>query len=205
MIELYTWGTPNGRKVSVMLEECGLDYQVFPVNISKDEQFEPDFLKISPNNKIPAIVDHDGPGGKPIPVFETGAILIYLAQKTGKFLPADPHAFTDVMQWLMWQMGGAGPMMGQAHHFRRFAPEKIPYAIDRYTNETRRLYGVADKQLSQHDWLAADQYSIADIATFPWIARHEWQGMELADFPNLKRWYDAIWARDAVKKGFEVP
>ena len=205
MIELYTWGTPNGRKISVMLEECGLDYQVFPVNISKDEQFEPDFLKISPNNKIPAIVDHDGPGGKPIPVFETGAILIYLAQKTGQFLPADPHAFTDVMQWLMWQMGGAGPMMGQAHHFRRFAPEKIPYAIDRYTNETRRLYGVADKQLSQHDWLAADQYSIADIATFPWIARHEWQGMELADFPNLKRWYDAIWARDAVKKGFEVP
>jgi len=205
MIELYTWGTPNGRKISVMLEECGLDYQVFPVNISKDEQFEPDFLKISPNNKIPAIVDHDGPGGKPIPVFETGAILIYLAQKTGKFLPAEPHAFTDVMQWLMWQMGGAGPMMGQAHHFRRFAPEKIPYAIDRYTNETRRLYGVADKQLSQHDWLAADQYSIADIATFPWIARHEWQGMELADFPNLKRWYDAIWARDAVKKGFEVP
>lgn len=205
MIELYTWGTPNGRKVSVMLEECGLPYQAFPVNISKDEQFEPDFLKISPNNKIPAIVDSDGPDGDPISVFETGAILIYLAQKTGKFLPTDSRKATDVMQWLMWQMGGAGPMMGQAHHFRRFAPEKIPYAIDRYTNETRRLYGVADKQLAAHEWLAADAYTIADIATFPWIARHEWQGMELEDFPNLKRWYDAIWARDAVKKGFEVP
>ncbi|WP_417514689.1 glutathione S-transferase family protein [Minwuia sp.] len=205
MIEFYTWGTPNGRKISVMLEECGLDYQVHPIDITKDEQFDPDFLKISPNNKIPAIVDHDGPGGEDISVFETGAILIYLAQKTGKFLPGDPHKFTDTMQWLMWQMGGAGPMMGQAHHFRKFAPEKIPYAIDRYTNETRRLYGVADKQLSQHDWLAADTYTIADIATFPWIARHEWQGMELEDFPNLKRWYDRIWARDAVKKGFEVP
>lgn len=204
MIDLYTWGTPNGRKVSVMLEECGLAYQAFPVNIVKDEQFEPDFLKISPNNKIPAIVDSDGPDGGPISVFETGAILIYLGQKTGKFLPADPKQFTDVMQWLMWQMGGAGPMMGQAHHFRRFAPEKIPYAIDRYTNETRRLYGVADKQLADHEWLAADSYTIADIATFPWIARHEWQGMELEDFPNLKRWYDAIWSREAVKKGFEV-
>lgn len=205
MIELYTWGTPNGRKVSVMLEECGLPYQAFPVNISKDEQFEPDFLKISPNNKIPAIVDSDGPDGQPISVFETGAILVYLGQKTGRFLPTDPRQFTDVMQWLMWQMGGAGPMMGQAHHFRRFAPEKIPYAIDRYTNETRRLYGVADKQLADKEWLAAGEYTIADIATFPWIARHEWQGMELGDFPNLKRWYDAIWAREAVKKGFEVP
>jgi GST-like protein len=205
VIELYTWGTPNGRKVSVMLEECALPYQAFPVNISKDEQFAPDFLAISPNNKIPAIVDSEGPDGKSISVFETGAILIYLAQKTGKFLPIDARKSTDVMQWLMWQMGGAGPMMGQAHHFRRFAPEKIPYAIDRYTNETRRLYGVADKQLADHEWLAADEYSIADIATFPWIARHEWQGMELEDFPNLKRWYDAIWARDAVKKGFEVP
>lgn len=205
MIDLYTWGTPNGRKVSVMLEECGLPYQAFPVNISKDEQFEPDFLKISPNNKIPAIVDSDGPDGQPISVFETGAILIYLAQKTGRFLPSDPRKFADVMQWLMWQMGGVGPMMGQAHHFRRFAPEKIPYAIDRYTNETRRLYGVLDKQVSDKEWLAAGEYTIADIATFPWIARHEWQGMVLEDFPNLKRWYDAIWARDAVKKGFEVP
>lgn len=205
MIDLYTWGTPNGRKVSVMLEECGLPYQAFPVNIAKDEQFDPDFLKISPNNKIPAIVDSEGPDGEPISVFETGAILIYLAQKTGKFLPTEPRKFTDVMQWLMWQMGGVGPMMGQAHHFRRFAPEKIPYAIDRYTNETRRLYGVLDKQVSDKEWLAAGEYTIADIATFPWIARHEWQGMVLEDFPNLKRWYDAIWARDAVRKGFEVP
>lgn len=205
MIDLYTWGTPNGRKASVMLEECGLPYQAFPVNIAKDEQFDPDFLKISPNNKIPAIVDSEGPDGEPISVFETGAILIYLAQKTGKFLPTEPRKFTDVMQWLMWQMGGVGPMMGQAHHFRRFAPEKIPYAIDRYTTETRRLYGVLDKQVSDKEWLAAGEYTIADIATFPWIARHEWQGMVLEDFPNLKRWYDAIWARDAVRKGFEVP
>ncbi|PJK29843.1 glutathione binding-like protein [Minwuia thermotolerans] len=205
MIELYTWGTPNGRKVSVMLEECGLDYQVYPVNIAKDEQFDPDFLKISPNNKIPAIVDSEGPDGEPISVFETGAILIYLAKKTGKFLPAEPRAFHETMQWLMWQMGGVGPMMGQAHHFRRFAPEKIPYAIDRYTNETARLYGVLDKRVADRDWLAAGEYTIADIATFPWIARHEWQGMKLEDFPNLKRWYDRIWSRDAVKKGFEVP
>ena len=205
MIELYTWGTPNGRKVSVMLEECGLDYQVYPVDIGKDEQFDPDFLKISPNNKIPAIVDSDGPDGEPISVFETGAILIYLAKKTGRFLPEDPRGFHQTMEWLMWQMGGVGPMMGQAHHFRRFAPEKIPYAIDRYTNETARLYGVLDKRVSDREWLAAGQYTIADIATFPWIARHEWQGMKLEDFPNLKRWYDRIWARDAVKKGFEVP
>lgn len=205
MIDLYTWGTPNGRKVSVMLEECGLPYQAFAVNISKDEQFAPDFLKISPNNKIPAIVDSDGPDGKPISVFETGAILIYLAQKTGKFLPTDPRKFTDTMQWLMWQMGGLGPMLGQAHHFRRFAPETIPYAVDRYTNETARLYGVLDRQVAATGWLAAGEYTIADIASFPWIARHEWHGQKLEDFPNLKDWYDRIWARDAVKKGFEVP
>ncbi len=205
MIDLYTWGTPNGRKVSVMLEECGLPYQAFAVNISKDEQFAPDFLKISPNNKIPAIVDSDGPDGKPISVFETGAILIYLAQKTGKFLPSDPRKFADTMQWLMWQMGGLGPMLGQTHHFRRFAPERIPYAIDRYTNETKRLYGVLDKQVGEHGWLAAGEYTIADIASFPWIARHEWQDQKLEDYPNLKQWYDRIWAREAVKKGFEVP
>lgn len=205
MIDLYTWGTPNGRKVSVMLEECGLPYQAFAVNITKDEQFAPDFLKISPNNKIPAIVDSDGPGGKPISVFETGAILIYLAQKTGKFLPTDPRKFADTMQWLMWQMGGLGPMLGQTHHFRRFAPEKIPYAVDRYTNETKRLYGVIDKQVGENGWLAAGEYTIADIASFPWIARHEWQNQKLEDYPNLKQWYDRIWARDAVKKGFEVP
>lgn len=205
MIDLYTWGTPNGRKVSVMLEECGLPYQAFAVNITKDEQFAPDFLKISPNNKIPAIVDSDGPDGKPISVFETGAILVYLGQKTGKFLPADPRRFTDTMQWLMWQMGGLGPMLGQAHHFRRFAPETIPYAVDRYTNETKRLYGVLDRQVAATGWLAAGEYTIADIASFPWIARHEWQGQVLEDYPNLKDWYDRIWARDAVKKGFEVP
>ncbi|MDF1720161.1 MAG: glutathione binding-like protein [Minwuia sp.] len=205
MIDLYTWGTPNGRKVSVMLEECGLPYQAFSVNISKDEQFAPDFLKISPNNKIPAIVDTDGPDGKPISVFETGAILIYLAQKTGKFLPSDPRKFADTMQWLMWQMGGLGPMLGQTHHFRRFAPEQIPYAVDRYTTETKRLYGVLDKQVGEHGWLAAGEYTIADIASFPWIARYEWQNQKLEDYPNLKQWYDRIWAREAVKKGFEVP
>jgi len=205
MIDLYTWGTPNGRKASVMLEEVELPYNVFPINITKGDQLEPDFLAISPNNKIPAIVDPDGPDGEPIAVFETGAILIYLADKTGKFLPKEPRAYYDVMQWLMFQMGGVGPMMGQAHHFRRFAPEQIPYAVDRYTNETARLYGVIDKQLVDHEWLAADQYTIADIATFPWIARHEWQGQKLEDFPNLKRWYDANWARPAVQKGFEVP
>ena len=205
MIDLYTWGTPNGRKVSVMLEELGLPYNVFPINIMKDEQFDPDFLKISPNNKIPAIVDHEGPNGEPISVFETGAILIYLADKTDRFLPKEPKAYYDVMQWLMFQMGGVGPMLGQAHHFRRFAPEQIPYAVDRYTNETARLYGVIDRQVADHEWLAADDYTIADIATFPWIARHEWQGQNLDDFPNLKRWYDANWARPAVQKGFEVP
>ena len=205
MIDLYTWGTPNGRKVSVMLEELELPYNVFPINITKDEQFDPDFLKISPNNKIPAIVDHDGPGGEPISVFETGAILIYLADKTGRFLPKEPKDYYDVMQWLMFQMGGVGPMLGQAHHFRRFAPEQIPYAVDRYTNETARLYGVIDRQVADHEWRAADEYTIADIATFPWIARHEWQGQNLDDFPNLKRWYEANWSRPAVQKGFEVP
>jgi len=205
MIELYTFGTPNGRKASVMLEECGLPYTVFPVHIVRNEQFEPEFLKISPNNKIPALIDTDGPDGEPISIFESGAMLIYLAQKCGKFLPAEPRAFHDTLQWLMFQMGGVGPMMGQAHHFRRFAPEQIPYAVDRYTNETARLYGVIDRRLADHDWLAADQYTIADIATFPWIARYEWQGQNLDDTPNLKRWYDRIWDRPAVRKGFEVP
>lgn len=205
MIDFYTWGTPNGRKVSIMLEELELPYKTIPVNIAKDEQFAPDFLKISPNNKIPAIVDPDGPDGQPISVFETGAILIYLANKTGQFLPTDARQQVDVMQWLMFQMGGVGPMMGQAHHFRRFAPEKIDYAIDRYTNETARLYGVIDRRLADNDWLAAGAYTIADIATFPWIARHEWQGMELSDFPNLHKWYDRIWSRPAVQRGFDVP
>jgi GST-like protein len=203
-IELYTWSTPNGRKISIMLEEVGLPYSVHPINITKDEQYAPAFLKISPNNKIPAIVDPDGPDGRPISLFESGAILIYLAEKTGKLLPADRRGYLTALQWLMWQMGGWGPMLGQAHHFRRFAPEKIPYAIDRYTNETRRLYGVLDKRLGEADYMAGD-YSIADIATFPWAARHEWQGIALADFANVKRWYDAIAARSAVERGMAVP
>ena len=203
-IELYTWSTPNGRKISIALEELGLDYSVHPINIIKDEQFAPDFLKISPNNKIPAIVDPDGPDGKPISLFESGAILLYLADKTGKFMPTDARARYDALQWLMWQMGGFGPMLGQAHHFRRFAKEQVPYAIERYTNETRRLYGVLDKHLQGGEHLAGD-YSIADMATFPWAARHEWHGIALEDFPSVKRWYDAVAARPAVQKGMAVP
>ena len=204
MFDLFTWATPNGRKVSIMLEECGLAYAVHPINISKNEQFAPAFLKISPNNKIPALVDSDGPGGKPFSVFESGAILWYLAEKTGRFLPSDPAGRSVTLQWLMFQMGGLGPMLGQAHHFRRFAPEQIPYAIKRYTDETARLYGVVDKRLADVPYLAGD-YSIADMASYPWIARHEWQGQKLEDFPNLKRWYDAVSARPAVQKGMAVP
>jgi len=204
MIDLYTWSTPNGRKVSIMLEELELPYTVFPVNIGKGEQHAPEFVKISPNGKIPAIVDHEGPDGAPYPMFESGAILMYLAEKTGRFMPSERRRYYEVMQWLMFQMGHVGPMMGQCHHFRRFAPEKIPYAVDRYSNETRRLYGVIDKRVTAAEFLAGD-YSIADIATFPWIARHEWQGIELEEFANLKRWYDAIWARPAVQKGYAVP
>ncbi|MET4804979.1 glutathione S-transferase N-terminal domain-containing protein [Limibacillus sp. MBR-115] len=203
-ITLYTWGTPNGRKASIMLEELGLSYDTVPINITKDEQFAPDFLKISPNNKIPALVDSDGPDGKPISVFETGAILIYLAEKHGQLLPTDPAGRSLCLQWLMWQMGGFGPMLGQAHHFRRFAKEKIPYAIDRYTNESRRLYGVLDKRLGEAEFLAG-AYSIADIATYPWAARHEWQGIDLSDFPNVLRWYNAIGSRPAVQRGMAVP
>lgn len=203
-IALYTWGTPNGRKISILLEELALPYAVHTIDITKDEQFDPDFLKISPNNKIPAVVDPEGPDGRPIGLFESGAILIYFAEKTGKLLSTDPRVRLETLQWLMWQMGGWGPMLGQAHHFRRFAPEKIPYAIDRYTDETRRLYGVLDKRLAEGAYMAGD-YSIADIATFPWAARHEWQGIELADFPHLKRWYDAVAARPAVARGMAVP
>ncbi|MCW5731686.1 MAG: glutathione S-transferase N-terminal domain-containing protein [Alphaproteobacteria bacterium] len=204
MIDLYTWGTPNGRKVSVALEEMELKYQVFPINITKNEQFAQDFLRISPNNKIPAIVDHDAPWGKHA-VFESGAILIYLAEKTGRFIPTDPKGRYDCLQWLMWQMGGLGPMAGQAHHFRRFAPEQIPYAVKRYTDETQRLYGVLDRRLAESAYMAGPDYTIADMASYPWIARHEWQGQRLEDYPNIKRWYDAIAARPAVIKGFQVP
>jgi len=204
MIDLYTWGTPNGRKVSIMLEELALPYAVHPVDISKNQQFAPEFLKISPNNKIPALVDPDGPGGQPYALFESGAILWYLAEKTNRFLPQDRSKRYDVLQWLMFQMGGIGPMLGQAHHFRRAAPEQIPYAIKRYTDEAARLYGVLDKRLAGLAYVAGE-YSIADIAIFPWIARHEWHHMRLEDFPQVKRWFDAISARPAVKKGMAVP
>ena len=205
MIELYTWGTPNGRKVSIMLEEVGLPYNTHSVNISKDEQFAPDFLKVSPNNKIPAIVDPDGPGGKKISLFESGAILFYLAEKTGKLLPADPAGRYETMVWLMFQMAGVGPMFGQAHHFRRFAKEQVPYAIDRYTSETHRIYGVMDKRLGEVPYLAGQDYTIADVATYPWVARWEWHGIDWADYPNLKRWFDEVGARPAVQKGMAVP
>ena len=205
MIDLYTWTTPNGRKASVMLEELGLPYNVHKINISKDEQFAPAFLAISPNNRIPAIVDNDGPGGKPLSLFESGAILIYLAEKTGsKLLPVEPRARTVVLQWLMWQMGGVGPMFGQTHHFMHAAPEKVPYGIERYSKETRRLYGVMDRRLGEAAYLAGADYSIADIATYPWVARHEHHKVDLAEFPNVKRWFDAISARPAVAKGMAV-
>jgi GST-like protein len=204
MIDLYTWGTPNGRKASVMLEECVLAYNVHKIDIGKGDQFKPEFQAVNPNGKIPAIVDSDGPGGKPISVFESGAILIYLAEKTkSALLPADPRARYAALQWLMFQMGGVGPMFGQAHHFIRFAPEKVPYGIERYSKETRRLYGVMDKRLGEAAYLAGD-YTIADIATYPWVARHEYHEVKLEDFPNVKRWFDAISARPAVAKGMAV-
>jgi len=204
MIDVYSWATPNGHKVHIMLEECGLEYRVHPINIGAGDQFGDDFLKISPNNKIPAIVDSDGPDGAPISLFESGAILLYLAGKTGKFLPEDVRGKYDALQWLMFQMGGVGPMLGQAHHFRIYAPEKIEYAINRYTNEAKRLYGVIDKQLSQQPWLAGDSYSVADIATFPWLRSWQNQGVELDEYPHLKRWFNEIAERPAVKRGVEV-
>ncbi|MEO8204165.1 MAG: glutathione S-transferase family protein [Betaproteobacteria bacterium] len=204
MIELHTWSTPNGRKVSVMLEECGLPYSVHKVNIGQGEQFKPEFLSISPNNRIPGILDPDGPDGKPMKLFESGAILVYLSGKVGKFLPASTRGKYVALQWLMFQMGGVGPMFGQAHHFLRAAPEQVPYGIKRYTDEARRLYGVLDKRLAEAAFLA-DEYSIADIATYPWIARHEWHKVDLADFPNVKRWYDTIGRRPAVVRGMAVP
>ena len=204
MIELHTWITPNGRKVSIMLEECGLPYSVHKVNIGQGEQFRPEFLSISPNNRIPGIFDPDGPDGKPLKLFESGAILVYLSGKTGKFLPASTRGKYIALQWLMFQMGGVGPMFGQAHHFLRAAPEPVPYGIKRYTDEARRLYGVLDKRLSEAAFLA-DEYSIADIATYPWIARHEWHKVDLTEFPNVKRWYDTIGRRPAVVRGMAVP
>ena len=203
MIEAYSWPTPNGHKIHIMLEETGLSYRVHGVDIGRGDQFEPNFLAISPNNKIPAIVDSEGPGGKPISVFESGAILIYLAEKTGKFLPADARGRYAVLEWLMFQMGSIGPMFGQANHFRAYAPEKIPYAIDRYTNEASRLYGVMDRRLADHAYVAGD-YSIADIAIFPWMRYGDRRGVNVEEFPNVKRWFESIDARPAVKRGLEV-
>nr|MBL8456166.1 glutathione S-transferase N-terminal domain-containing protein [Zoogloeaceae bacterium] len=205
MITLYTWSTPNGRKVSIALEELALPYEVRPVDISRNEQFAPEFLALNPNNKIPVIVDTEGPEGKPITVIESGAILLYLAGKAGKLLPVDLRSRLEAIQWLMFQMGGVGPMLGQAHHFLRFAPEVIPYAIDRYSKEAARLYAVLNARLSTHEWLGGTSYSIADIATFPWIARHDWQGIDLKRFPALKRWFECVAARPAVQRGMEIP
>ncbi|MDE0255123.1 MAG: glutathione S-transferase family protein [Rhodospirillaceae bacterium] len=205
MIDLYTWSTSNGRKASIMLEELGADYTLHPIHIGKGDQFTPEYLAINPNGKIPAIVDSDGPGGAPITVFESGAILIYLAEKYGRFLPAEPVARMEVIQWLMFQMGGIGPIFGQVHHFLRAAKEKVPYGIERYGTEARRLYGVLDRRLDGRDHLAGDGYSIADIATWPWVLRHEWQQVDLADYPNVKRWFDAIGSRPAVQRGIQIP
>ena len=202
MIELYTSATPNGQKIHIMLEETGLPYRLHWVDLRKGEQFDPEFLRISPNNKIPVILDRDGPGGEPISVFESGAILVYLAEKTGKFLPTETRARTRVLEWLMFQVGGVGPMLGQAHHFRAYAREKIPYAIERYTSEGARIYRVLDKRLSESEYLAGD-YSIADMAVFPWIRLHERQGQDMADHPHLSRWFDAIAARPAVARDME--
>ena len=204
LIEVYTWPTPNGHKVHVMLEECGLPYRAIPVNIGSGDQFNPEFLAISPNNKIPAIIDPDGPDGKPISLFESGAILLYLAAKTGRFMPDAVRAKYEVLQWLMFQMGGVGPMLGQAHHFRIYAPEKLPYAVERYTNEAKRLYSVMNKRLGHCRYIGGPDYSIADIAVFPWLRSWKNQGIDWNDHPHLKGWFDEIAARPAVQRGCEV-
>jgi len=204
MIDLYTWSTPNGRKVSIMLEELGLPYNVHAINIGKDDQFTREYVAINPNSKIPSIVDPDGPDGKPISIMESGAILIYLSEKTGKLVPQAKRERSVALQWLMFQMGGVGPMFGQVHHFLRAAKEPVPYAIERYTKETRRLYGVLDARLKDREYLA-DEYSIADIATYPWVARYEWHKTRLEDYPEVKRWFATISGRPAVQKGMAVP
>ena len=206
MIDLYTFGTPNGKKASIMLEEVGLDYTVHIINIMKDDQFKPEFLAISPNNKIPAIVDQDGPGGQPLALFESGAILIYLAEKTGSpLLPTDPRARYTTLQWLMFQMGGVGPMLGQANHFLSFAKEDVPYGKTRYHEEAKRIYGVMDTRLGASPYLAGPDYTIADVATYPWVFRHAMHKIELDAFPNVKRWADTIGQRPAVQRGMDVP
>ncbi|MGB3067994.1 MAG: glutathione binding-like protein [Ottowia sp.] len=204
MIDAYSWPTPNGYKVHIMLEETGLPYRVHAVNIRAGDQFKPEFLAISPNNRIPAIVDSEGPEGKQVSLFESGAILIYLAEKAGKLMPRAAQARYEALQWLMWQMGGFGPMLGQAHHFMNYAPEKLPYAIDRYANETRRLYGVLDKRLSNEDFVAGGEYSIADIAIFSWARAHTSHKIDLADYPHVARWYAQILERPAVTRGLQV-
>ncbi|EXF58608.1 glutathione S-transferase, C-terminal domain protein [Acinetobacter sp. 1294596] len=203
MIDLYYWATPNGHKITIALEEMELDYQIFPINIMENDQFQPDFLKISPNNKIPAIVDQDGPRGEPISVFESGAILQYLGRKTGLFYSQDEQERVEVEQWLMWQMGGLGPMLGKNHHFSRFAPEKIPYAIERYLNETKRLYNVLNKQLIGQKFVAGE-YSIADMAILPWILRYEWQGIQLEDYPYVKEYVERLTARPAIQRALSI-
>ena len=204
MIEVYSWATPNGHKVHVMLEECGLPYRAIPIDIGTGAQFAPEFLAISPNNKIPAIVDPDGPDGEPISLFESGAILLYLAAKTGRFLPADLRGRYRTLEWLMFQMGSIGPMLGQTHHFRLYAPEKIPYAVERYSNEAKRLYGVLDTRLKASEYVAGDEYTIADIAIFPWLRSWQNQGIDWNDFPHAKAWFDRVAARPAVQRGVEV-
>ena len=204
MIEVYSWATSNGHKVHIMLEECGLPYRVHPVNIGAGDQFKPEFLTISPNNKVPAIVDPDGPDGRPISLFESGAILLYLAAKTGQFLPPDLRGRYEVLQWLMFQIGSVGPMLGQTHHFRIYAPERIPYAINRYTNEAKRLYAVMNQRLGASRYIGGNEYSIADIAIFPWLRSWRNQGIDWNDYPQLKGWFDEIGARPAVMRGVEV-
>ena len=203
MIDVYFWPTPNGFKITIFFEEAGLPYRLVPVNIGRGEQFEPDFLKISPNGRMPAIVDPEGPGGEPIALFESGAILIYLADKTGQFMPEDARGRYDVLQWLMWQMGNIGPLLGQNHHFRMYAPEKIEYAVTRYTNEAKRLYSVLDRQLADREFMVGD-YTIADMATFPWILPYKRQGVDMDDYPNVRRWFDTMKTRPAVRKGVDV-
>jgi GST-like protein len=206
MYDIYNWPTSNGRKINIMVEELGVEYKIHPVPIGKGAQFTPEFTALNPNQKIPAVVDSDGPDGKPFTIFESGAILIYMADKHGQFLPKSGAPRYTTLQWLMFQMGGVGPMMGQAHHFRR-NEEKVPYAIERYTKETRRLWGVMDGQLGANAWIAGPDFSIADIAIFPWLMRHEWQGIALDEFPNVKRWYEAMDARPGVQRGLaaQVP
>lgn len=204
MIDLYSWKTSNGRKATIMLEELRIDYTLHPINIGKGDQFTPEYTAINPNQKIPAMVDHDGPGGTSYTIIESGAMLLYLADKYGKFIPQDTRGRYDVIQWLMFQMGNVGPIFGQTHHFLRAAKEEVPYAIERYTKETRRLWGVLNERLSTRQYLAGD-YSIADIATFPWTARHEWQNIELDEFPHVKRWFEGIDSRPPVQKGMALP